>query len=87
MSVFSAASLQSFRDGRDYEGITLHNMAAPNQIKEKTIKARVKATAMSSFKCLPPPPRLSTSVTLSSTVSIHSISNSGTDTGVALPKN
>lgn len=49
--------LQRFRDGRDYGRITLHNMAAPNQIKAKTIKARVKATAVSSFKCLPPPPQ------------------------------
>lgn len=71
--------LQSFRDGRDYGRITLHNMAAPNQIKAKTIKARVKATAVSSFKCLPPPPQLSKSVTLNSTVSIPNLSNSGID--------
>lgn len=70
--------LQHFRDGRDYGRITLHNMAAPNQIKAKTIKARVKATAVSSFKCLPPPPQLSKSVTLNSTVSIPSFSTSGT---------
>lgn len=43
------------RDGRDYGRITLHNMDALNQIKEETIKARVKATAVSSFICLPPP--------------------------------
>lgn len=71
--------LQRFRDGRDYGRITLHNMAAPNQIKAKTIKARVKATAVSSFKCLPPPPWLSESVTLNSTVSIPNLSTSGTD--------
>lgn len=71
--------LQHFRDGRDYGRITLHNMAAPNQIKAKTIKARVKATAVSSFKCLPPPPQLSKSVTLNSTVSIPNLSTSGID--------
>lgn len=70
---------QHFGDGRDYGRITLHNMAAPNQIKAKTIKARVKATAVSSFKCLPPPPRLSKSVTLNSTVSIPNLSTSGAD--------
>lgn len=43
------------RDGRDYGRITLHNMDTLNQIKEETIKARVKATAVSSFICLPPP--------------------------------
>lgn len=47
--------LQRFRDGRDYGRIKLHNMAAPNQIKVETIKARVKATAVSSSKRLPPP--------------------------------
>lgn len=44
-----------FRDGRDYGRITLRNMDAPNQIKEETIKARVKATAVSSFMGLPAP--------------------------------
>lgn len=44
------------RDGRDYGRITLHNMDAPNQIKAETIKARVKATAVSSFIYLPPSP-------------------------------
>lgn len=39
-----------FRDGRDYERITLRNMDAPNQIKAETIKARVKA--LSSLICL-----------------------------------
>ena len=71
-------STAAFRDGRDYGRITLHNMAAPNQIKAKTIKARVKATAVSSFKCLPPPPQPSKSVTLNSTVSILNLSTSGT---------
>lgn len=71
--------LQRFRDGRDYGRITLRNMDAPNQIKAKTIKARVKATAVSSFKCLPPPPQLSKSVTLNSTVSIPNLSTSGAD--------
>lgn len=56
--------LQHFRNGRDYGRITLRNMDGPNQIKAKTIKARVKATAVSSFKCRPPPPQLSKSVTL-----------------------
>lgn len=67
--------LQRFRDGRDYGRITLHNMAAPNQIKAKTIKARVKATAVSSFKCLCTP---APTVTLESTVSIPNLCTSGT---------
>lgn len=44
-----------FRDGRDYGRITLRNMDAPNQIKEEAIKARVKATVVSSFIGLPAP--------------------------------
>lgn len=78
--------LQHFRDGRDYGRITLHNMDAQNQIKAKTIKARVKARAVSSFKCLPPPPQLSKSVTLNSTVSIPNLSTSGADIN-PFPKN
>lgn len=68
-----------FRDGRDYGRITLHNMDAPNQIKAETIKARVKATAVSSFICLPPPPHPSKSVALNSTVSIPDLSSPGAD--------
>lgn len=52
--------------------ITLHNTDTPNQIKVWTIKARVRATAVSRlFKCLLHPPRPSESVTLHFHLLLH----------------
>lgn len=73
------------RDGRDYERIT-HCITWPPQTRSKpeTIKARVKATAVSSFKCLPHKKKKKTPLPgpaaafPSSTVSIPNLSTSGT---------